>query len=123
MAPEAYKVLILGGGIAGLATALALTKFSSAKFQPTIEVYEIRPEPGTVGGAMRLTPNALRVLDHLGVYEIIRKRRFGIPVNSMEVFSINHSKCLAEVSFRGPKNEGMGNPPYKVCSSNSVHTN
>jgi len=114
MSPQGYQILILGGGVAGLTTALALTKFASASLCPTITIFEIRSEPGTVGGAINLTPNALRLLDYLGVLPIIKQRRYGIIVNAVEVFSIYHLRKLAESSFRGPKNEGIGNPPYKV---------
>ena len=117
MHSQGYRIIILGGGIAGLATALALSKFAQTGFLPTIEVFEIRPEPGTIGGAMSLTPNGLRVLDHLGVYPIIKHKQYGIHVNAVEVFSIYNCKKLAESSFRGPRNQGVGSPPYKVCIS------
>ena len=116
MATKAYKIIILGGGIAGLAAALALTKFASPEMLPTIEVYEVRPEPGTIGGALSLTPNAPRVLEHLGVYSIIESRNFGISVDAIEVFNIYQPTKLTELSFSGPKNTGVGKPPYKVPS-------
>ncbi len=114
MSSQGYQILILGGGVAGFTTALALTKFAPAGLDPTITIFEIRPEPGTVGGAINLTPNALRLLDYIGVLSIIKKRQYGITVNAIEVFSIYHPSKLAESSFRGPENEGIGNPPYKV---------
>jgi len=120
MSPQDYQILILGGGVAGLTTALALTKFASTSLCPTITIFEIRPEPGTVGGAINLTPNALRLLDYLGVLPIVKQRQYGITVNAVEVFSIYHSRKLAESSFRGPKNEGIGNPPYKVRQIDSL---
>jgi salicylate hydroxylase len=114
MSSRGYQILILGGGVAGLTTALALTKFASTSLCPTITIFEIRSKPGTVGGAINLTPNALRLLDYLGVLPIVKQRRYGIIVNAVEVFSIYHPRKLAESSFRGPKNEGIGDPPYKV---------
>jgi salicylate hydroxylase len=68
MTSQPLQILILGGGIAGLTTALSLTKFSPSP-PPTITIFEIRPEPATIGGAVNLTPNALRLLSHLGALD------------------------------------------------------
>lgn len=106
-------ILILGGGVAGLTTALALTKFAPSGQVPNIRIFEIRPEPATMGGAVNLTPNALRLLDHLGALEIIRERKYGETINAVEVFDIYGGK-IAESSFRGPEGKGLGDPPYKV---------
>lgn len=56
------KIAIIGGGIGGLTTALALRHFG---FEP--EVYEQAPELFDVGAAIAMWPNALRVLVKLGV--------------------------------------------------------
>ena len=114
MAQRGYKINILGGGIAGLATSLALTEFAALERRPETNVFEIRSEPGTIGGAISLAPHGVRVLDHLGVYQIIKERRYGLHVDAMEVFSIYSHKKLTESSFRGPKGQGVGDPPYKV---------
>lgn len=106
-------MIILGGGIAGLTTALALTKFAPAGQVPKIEIYEIRPEPATIGGAVNLTPNALRMLDHLGALPIIRENDYGRTIDYLEVFDVYTGK-LAESSFRGDDGKGVGNPPYKA---------
>ncbi|KAJ4300970.1 hypothetical protein N0V90_003059 [Kalmusia sp. IMI 367209] len=88
------NIIILGGGIAGLTTALALTKYSPPSQPcPNITVYEVRPEPATIGGAVNLTPNALRLLSHL-------------------VFDLYSGSKLSESSFRGPEGKGLGNPPF-----------
>lgn len=111
--PGALDIIILGGGIAGLTTALALTKFAPKGQVPKIEIFEIRPEPATIGGAVNLTPNALRLLDHLGALPIIRQRQYGRDIDFLEVFDVYSGK-LAESSFRGPEGKGVGNPPYKA---------
>ena len=111
--PDGLHVIILGGGVAGLTTALALTKFAPAGKVPKIEIFELRPEPATIGGAVNLTPNALRLLDHLGALPIIRQNNYGMTINAVEIFDIYSGK-LAESSFRGPNGDGIGNPPYKV---------
>lgn len=110
---DALDVIILGGGIAGLTTALALTKFAPAGKVPKIRIFEIRPEPATIGGAVNLTPNALRMLDALGALPIIRERDYGHDIDYLEVFDA-HSGKIAESSFRGPEGKGVGTPPYKA---------
>ncbi|WPG98978.1 Hypothetical protein R9X50_00178000 [Acrodontium crateriforme] len=111
--PDGLKVIILGGGIAGLTTALALTKYAPPNQVPRIEIFEIRPEPATIGGAVNLTPNALRMLDHLGALPIIRERDYGRTIDYLEIFDVYSGK-LAESSFAGPEGKGIGNPPYKA---------
>lgn len=116
---KGLNVLILGGGVAGLTSALALTKFAPAGQTPNIKIFEIRPVPATIGGAVNLTPNALRLLDHLGALPIIRENDYGMTINAVEIFDLYSGK-LAESSFRGPNNEGVGNPPYKVRITRAV---
>lgn len=61
MASDA-PVLIAGGGIAGLATALALAKRGIAS-----RILEQRPEPSEAGAGIQIGPNGVRVLEALGV--------------------------------------------------------
>ena len=112
-APDGLDILILGGGISGLTTALALTKFAPPGKVPKIQIFEIRPEPATIGGAVNLTPNALRMLDYLGALQIMRERKYGRTIDYLEVFDVYSGK-LAESSFSGPEGKGIGNPPYKA---------
>lgn len=111
--PDGLDIIILGGGIAGLTTALALTKFAPAGKVPKIQIFEIRPTPATIGGAVNLTPNALRMLDHLGALSIMRERGYGRTIDYLEIFDIYSGK-LAESDFRGPEGKGLGDPPYKA---------
>ncbi|KAF2485489.1 hypothetical protein BDY17DRAFT_322325 [Neohortaea acidophila] len=111
--PDGLDVLILGGGISGLTTALALTKFAPPGKVPRIRIFEIRPVPATIGGAVNLTPNALRMLDHLGALQKIREKDYGRTIDYLEVFDVYSGK-LAESDFRGPEGKGIGTPPYKA---------
>jgi 2-polyprenyl-6-methoxyphenol hydroxylase-like FAD-dependent oxidoreductase len=63
------RAIVIGGGIAGLASALALTRRGWH-----VEVLERAPEFGEVGAGLSLWPNALRALDALGVGEQVRGR-------------------------------------------------
>jgi salicylate hydroxylase len=55
--------LIVGGGIGGLATALALARVA----RRPVHVLEKAAEFGEIGAGLQLAPNAMRVLDRLGV--------------------------------------------------------
>ncbi|UHL63609.1 3-hydroxybenzoate 6-monooxygenase [Paralcaligenes sp. KSB-10] len=63
------KVLIVGGGIGGLATALAL-----ARQNIEVLLLEQAAHIGEIGAGIQLGPNAFAALDALGVGEIARKR-------------------------------------------------
>src|SRR5215472_11912382 len=63
------RAIIIGGGIAGLASALALTRRGWQ-----VEVLERAPEFTEVGAGLSLRSNALRALDALGVGEPVRGR-------------------------------------------------
>lgn len=56
-------VAIIGAGLSGLSLALGLSKHSISS-----TIYEVRRNDFVQGGAVMLSPNALRVLDSLGVY-------------------------------------------------------
>lgn len=58
--------LVIGGGIGGLATALGV-----AETGRSVHLLEKAPEFGEVGAGLQLGPNALAVLDRLGVLESV----------------------------------------------------
>jgi 2-polyprenyl-6-methoxyphenol hydroxylase-like FAD-dependent oxidoreductase len=62
------RIAIVGGGIGGLTTALSLKEFG---FEA--QVYEQAPVLLDVGAAIAVWPNALRVLERLGVAETIHQ--------------------------------------------------
>jgi salicylate hydroxylase len=61
-------LLIAGGGLGGLATALALSKKGIAS-----HVVEKSPQFGEIGAGLQIAPNAARILDRLGVMAEVRK--------------------------------------------------
>jgi len=60
---DAVKVVIVGAGIAGLTTALALTQRTDHE----VHVYEQAPELKEVGAGIQIAPNATRLLHRLGL--------------------------------------------------------
>ena len=62
-------VLVAGGGIGGLAAALALVRQGFR-----VQVFEQAPEIGEIGAGIQLGPNAFNAFDALGVGEKARSR-------------------------------------------------
>lgn len=94
----------------GVASAIALAKaFPSSPLRITI--YELRPVPSTIGGAVNLTPTAIRCLDLLGVLDELRRRKAGVEVDKIQLFSLHTGASLGVMDYTGP--EGNGFDGYK----------
>tara|TARA_R110000751_G_scaffold307911_2_gene435202 strand:- start:8418 stop:9614 length:1197 start_codon:yes stop_codon:yes gene_type:complete len=65
------KIVIAGAGIGGLCAALA---FAKRGFE--VAVYEQSPQLGEVGAGLQLSPNAMHVLQALGVAEQVKTKGF-----------------------------------------------
>ncbi|RZL83170.1 MAG: 2-polyprenyl-6-methoxyphenol hydroxylase [Rhodococcus sp. (in: high G+C Gram-positive bacteria)] len=60
--PAVHHVLVVGGGVAGAASATLL-----AAAGVPVDLIEIKPDVTALGSGITLQGNALRVLDHLGI--------------------------------------------------------
>jgi len=69
--PERVETLVVGGGIGGLATALALSREGMP-----VCVLEQAHEFGEIGAGIQLAPNALRMLERLGLVDRIAANAF-----------------------------------------------
>ena len=87
------NVVIIGGGVSGLAAALALHAINIP-----CTVYEVRAFPSTIGGAINLTPAALRCLNQLGVLPHLEGK--GCDVRAIELFSALSGRPIGEMSYR-----------------------
>lgn len=61
MSPQ-FKIIVVGGGLGGLTFALACIRYGIS-----IDVYEQAPKFGTVGAGVEIGPNAVQVLNKLGL--------------------------------------------------------
>ncbi len=68
MTPSSMKVLVAGGGIGGLAAAVALLQCGF-----DVEVYEQAGELREIGAGIQISPNGNRALDKLGVFHRLRE--------------------------------------------------
>ena len=66
-----FNVAIIGAGFSGLALALALHQQSIR-----CTIYEGLDSPLSIGGALMLTPNGLKVLNRLGISEAVCNKGF-----------------------------------------------
>ena len=74
--PSVDNVLVVGGGLAGTATAILLAQQGVA-----VDLVEIKPDIATIGSGITLQGNALRELRRLGVWE--RARAEGFPFDCL----------------------------------------
>ncbi len=86
------EIAIIGSGLSGLSLALHLSAQNM-----TCTVYEYRPSSYSQGGDIALSPNATRVLDHLGIYTSLSKQGF----NSETTTLLNSSGRKLAVLMQG----------------------
>ncbi|KAL4790510.1 hypothetical protein BDV19DRAFT_333302 [Aspergillus venezuelensis] len=81
------KAIIIGAGPAGLSLALRLHQTTNIR----CTVYELRPEPTTLGGAIGIPSNGLRLFDRLGadIYQSLLAR--GSSRSDFAMHSLNGS--------------------------------
>ena len=101
------KALIIGAGIGGMSTALALTRcgFDTEVFEA---VKEIKP----VGAAISIWPNGVKCLNYLGLGEQIKA--LGGNMAWMAYRDFNHGNDLTRFSL-APLVARVGEYPYPVA--------
>ncbi|TGO62450.1 hypothetical protein BOTNAR_0113g00130 [Botryotinia narcissicola] len=103
--PSSKEVAIIGSGLSGLTLALALHQ-NNIKCR----VYESRPAPLNIGGAVMLSPNALKILKALNVYDRLRHK--GYNFDNLEYRTAGDGK-LVEIQEFGSE-EKYGFPALRI---------
>ena len=107
-------VLVAGGGIGGLAAALAL-----ANQGYTVQVFEQAAQIGEIGAGIQLGPNAFSALDALGVGEAARRR--AVYIDELVMHDAVDATLVARVPTGQAFRARFGNP-YAVIHRVDVHT-
>jgi 2-polyprenyl-6-methoxyphenol hydroxylase-like FAD-dependent oxidoreductase len=105
--PDVKTALVIGGGIAGPVTAIALHKAGIEA-----SVYETYPGPAFgIGGVLAIAPNGLAALDIIGASDAVRAIATPIPKMAMSIASRN----LGEL----PALPGL--PPLQLVERGDLH--
>ncbi|CAJ0896275.1 3-hydroxybenzoate 6-monooxygenase [Ralstonia flatus] len=107
------KVLIIGGGIGGLAAALAL-----ARKGIRIELLEQAEQIGEIGAGIQLGANAFAALDALGVGQAARDR--AVFTDYLEMRDAIDTHTIARVDVGQAYQQRFGNP-YAVIHRADIH--
>ena len=111
--PSNSQVLVAGGGIGGLAAALALVRQG---FE--VKVLEQAPEIGEIGAGIQLGPNAFHAFDALGIGDKARSRAvftdYLVMHDAIDEYQVG--KIPTGEAFR----QRFGNP-YAVIHRADVH--
>lgn len=106
------NVLIIGGGIGGLAAATALTQKGL-----TVRLYERQQEFGEVGAGMQIASNCTRILDDLGLLD--EAKRLGVLPDRMVMRDAVDSRPLLELDLH--RVEERYGSPYMVIHRSDLH--
>ena len=106
-------VLVAGGGIGGIAAALALVRRGFV-----VKVLEQAPELGEIGAGIQLGPNAFAAFDALGIGEIARGR--AVYTDEMVMFDALDEYQVGRIATGEAFRKRFGNP-YAVIHRADVH--
>ncbi|KQP14705.1 3-hydroxybenzoate 6-monooxygenase [Pseudorhodoferax sp. Leaf267] len=106
-------VLVAGGGIGGIATALALVRRGF-----DVQVLEQASQLGEIGAGIQLGPNAFAALDALGIGEIARAR--AVYTDEMVMHDALDETLVGRIPTGEAFQQRFGNP-YAVIHRADVH--
>jgi len=106
-------VLVAGGGIGGLAAALALTRRGF-----TVKVLEQAPRLGEIGAGIQLGPNAFAAFDALGIGDRARSR--AVYTDEMVMHDALDETLVGRIPTGEAFRRRFGNP-YAVIHRADVH--
>jgi len=111
--PDSLPVLVAGGGIGGLAAALALVRRGFR-----VQVLEQAPEIGEIGAGIQLGPNAFHAFDALGVGDKARSR--AVFTDCMVMHDAIDEYQVGRIPTDEKFRQRFGNP-YAVIHRVDVH--
>lgn len=112
-APADRPILVVGGGIGGLATALAL-----AERNYPVEVLERNDRFAELGAGIQIAPNGLVALDRLGVGDAVR--RIGVHVDELRFLDGVSGEQVTSLPLTGAYVDRFGDP-YLVVHRGELH--
>ena len=110
--PE-YHIIIAGGGIGGVATAIGL---ANKNFKVT--VLEQASELGEIGAGIQIGPNAFHAMDYLGVGDAGRSK--AVYIDSLIMMDAVSGDRVATLPVDEPFRTRFGNP-YAVIHRSDLH--
>ncbi len=118
MVTTGTRIAIIGGGMGGLAAAIALTRIAGVD----VTVFEQAGSLGEVGAGVTVAPNAARVLDRLGVLDQVRN--VGAVPDGHGVYQDAMGNLVTDAAWqdtaRQYKNIGMYRPDLINALAQSV---
>lgn len=112
-ASGSLPVLVAGGGIGGLAAALALVRQGF-----DVQVLEQSAQLGEIGAGIQLGPNAFAAFDALGIGEIARGK--AVYTDEMVMHDALDEYCVGRIPTGEAFRRRFGNP-YAVIHRADVH--
>ena len=108
-----HPVLVAGGGIGGVAAALAMARQGFS-----VKVLEQSPQLGEIGAGIQLGPNGFAALDALGVGEVARAR--AVHTDEMVMMDAIDESCVGRIPTDSVFCQRFANP-YAVIHRADVH--
>jgi 3-hydroxybenzoate 6-monooxygenase len=91
-----FPLLVVGGGIAGVATALALGAMGK-----TVRLLEQADQIGAIGYGVQLGPNVLPALRYLGIQQEVLAAAY-MPT-ALQLYELNSAICLSDIPLQTPE--------------------
>ncbi len=113
MSNQTMPVLVAGGGIGGLAAALALVRRGFH-----VQVLEQAPELGEIGAGIQLAPNAFAACDALGIGEKLRAK--AVYTDYFVMKDAVDESLVARIETDEAFRRRFGNP-YAVIHRADIH--
>jgi 3-hydroxybenzoate 6-monooxygenase len=108
-----HPIIIAGGGIGGLATALGLAQKGYGSV-----VLERAAQLGEIGAGIQLGPNAFHAFDYLGIGD--EARRMAVYVDQLRLMDAMTGEDIAQIPLDEPFRKRFKNP-YAVIHRGDLH--